>query len=318
MYGKGTTLKKGERLLINGVINVYKEQGYTSFDVVAKLRGILKQKKIGHTGTLDPMAEGVLLVCMGSATKLVDMLTEGTKRYHAVMKLGVTTDTEDITGTVLSECALSDGITEDIVLETLKSFEGEYEQIPPMYSAIKKDGKKLYEYARQGIEIERKARKVEIYSISDIQIAWSEVCFDVHCSKGTYIRSLCRDVGEKLGCGATLSGLCRQSVHGYQLKDSLRLSEIETLVADEKLASHIIPMDSLLQEYQAVHIKSVYENALMNGNKLKPGSFMEKTGQKPDEIIRVYCGKTFLALYQYYADEHIYKPYKMFLDHTSC
>lgn len=303
--------------MINGVINVYKEQGYTSFDVVAKLRGILKQKKIGHTGTLDPMAEGVLLVCLGSATKLVDMLTEGTKEYRAVMRLGVTTDTEDITGKILSERSLADNITEDIVLETLKSFEGDYEQIPPMYSAIKKDGKKLYEYARQGIEIERKPRKVEIYAISNIKLSLPEVCFDVRCSKGTYIRSLCRDVGEKLGCGAALAGLCRQSVHGHTVQDSLRLSDIERMAADGTLAEHIIPLDALLEQYQAFHVKPAYESALLNGNKLKPGSFIEKTELKPDAIIRVYCRDAFLALYRYHADERIYKPYKMFLDNTS-
>ncbi len=303
--------------MINGVINVYKEPGYTSFDVVARLRGILRQKKIGHTGTLDPMAEGVLLVCLGSATKLVDMLTEGTKEYRAVMRLGVTTDTEDITGKILSERTLADAVTEDIVFEVLKSFEGDYEQIPPMYSAIKKDGKKLYEYARQGIEIERKPRKVEIYAISNIKPAFPEVCFDVRCSKGTYIRSLCRDAGEKLGCGAVLAGLSRQSVHGYRIHDSLRLSEIECMAADGTLEEHIIPLDALLDGYQAVHVETPYRNALLNGNKLKPGSFIEKTGLKPDEIIRVYCGDVFLALYQYHAGERIYKPYKMFLEHTS-
>lgn len=306
--------------MIDGIINVYKEQGYTSFDVVAKLRGILKQKKIGHTGTLDPMAEGVLMVCLGKATKLVDMLTSGTKEYKAVMQLGITTDTEDITGRILSENELGDSATDYDITDTVMSFVGKYDQIPPMYSAIKKDGKKLYEYARQGIAVERKARPVEIYSIADIEISMPYISFDVHCSKGTYIRSLCRDIGDKLGCGAALSALTRSEVHGFKLADSLKLDEIERLKASGELMEHILPVDALLTEYESFRIKDEYKKYLLNGNKLYAGQ-LEKIRQEYEgsnstdgnNIIRIYSDCEFLALYQYEKSDNIYKPYKMFL-----
>ena len=179
--------------MLDGFLNVYKEQGYTSFDVVAKLRGILKQKKIGHTGTLDPMAEGVLLVCLGQATKLSEMLIDKDKTYRCVMLLGKTTDTEDVTGKVLTETA--DIPDEASVIEAVNSFIGTYGQIPPMYSAIKVNGKKLYEYPRQGIEIERSPREVTIFEVKIENVSLPRVAFTIHCSKGTYIRSLCRDIG---------------------------------------------------------------------------------------------------------------------------
>lgn len=301
--------------MIDGIINVYKEQGYTSFDVVAKLRGILKQKKIGHTGTLDPMAEGVLLVCLGKATRLVDMLTAGTKEYRAIMRLGLTTDTEDITGSIISQNGITEALTESLVTSAVQSFVGQYDQIPPMYSAIKQNGKKLYEYARQGIEVERKPRKVEIYSIENINVDLPDVQFDVHCSKGTYIRSLCRDIGDKLGCGAALAGLVRQEVHGYRLDEALRLSEIEKLLEEGRLDPHIIPVDALLQQYSACHIKKEYAKGLLNGNKLAEKCLQDAPAEISDQsVIRIYLQDDFLALYQYCAADKQYKPYKMFLN----
>ena len=190
--------------MIDGILNVYKEQDYTSFDVVAKLRGILKQKKIGHTGTLDPMAEGVLLVCLGKATKLVDLLTEGDKCYRATMKLGYETDTEDVTGETTAEgdAAVLAQLTQADVKRAILSFIGKYDQIPPMYSALKVNGKKLCDLARAGVTVERQARPVQIYSIEIIKMELPRVCMRVRCSKGTYIRTLCQDIGEKLSCGA--------------------------------------------------------------------------------------------------------------------
>ena len=186
---------------MDGILNIYKEKGYTSHDVVAKLRGILKTKKIGHTGTLDPDAQGVLPVCVGRATKLCDMLTDKDKAYETVMLLGKTTDTQDITGSVLSESELGEDITAEKVTEVINSFVGEYMQVPPMYSALKVNGKKLYELARSGIEVERKARKVYIHSIEIKDISLPRVTMTVNCSKGTYIRTLCHDIGETLGAG---------------------------------------------------------------------------------------------------------------------
>lgn len=301
-------------ILIDGIINVYKEPGFTSFDVVAKLRGILKQKKIGHTGTLDPMAEGVLMVCLGKGTKLVDMITSGTKEYEASMRLGLTTDTEDITGQVLTSSIIDPNITIDNIQGIINSFVGKYNQIPPMYSAIKKDGKKLYEYARSGIEIEREPRPVEIFSIDNISINLPDISFKVHCSKGTYIRSLCRDIGEKVGCGGTLTGLTRSEVHGFYLKDSLKLSQIQELNDQDKLLEFILPVDALLKQYTAYEINDKYNKYLYNGNKLMLHQLTKLDGNVDDtDIIRVYDKNEFVALYEYNKIENNYKPYKMFL-----
>ena len=183
--------------MFDGVINVYKEAGYTSHDVVAKMRGILKQKKIGHTGTLDPDAEGVLPVCLGKGTRLCDMLTDKTKTYQAVLLLGQETDTQDTSGEVLATCPVE--VSEEQIHRAVMSFVGEYAQVPPMYSALKVNGKKLYELARAGKEVERQARQVEICSIVIDKIQLPRVTMTVSCSKGTYIRTLCFDIGRVLG-----------------------------------------------------------------------------------------------------------------------
>ena len=301
--------------MIDGILNVYKEQDYTSFDVVAKLRGILKQKKIGHTGTLDPMAEGVLLVCLGKATKLVDLLTEGDKCYRATMKLGYETDTEDVTGETTAEgdAAVLAQLTQADVKRAFLSFIGKYDQIPPMYSAIKKDGKKLYEYARAGIEVKREPRPVEIYAIQDItKEADDTYSFDVYCSKGTDILSVCRDIGRILSCLAVLSGLHRKEVHGFSVTDALTLQEIEVRQADGTLQDATLPADALLKQYPAYEITEQAENYQRNGNKLSP-RFFKDMGERRDTRIRVYHAGKFAALYDYKEEEQIYKPFKMFL-----
>ena len=191
-----------------GIIVIHKEKGFTSHDVVAKLRGILHMKKIGHTGTLDPDAEGVLPVALGKATRLVDMITDKEKTYEAVMRLGVVTDTQDMSGTVLSQTTeLS--VTEEELCTVVSSFVGDYMQVPPMYSALKVNGKKLYELAREGKTVERKPRPVHFYEIEILDISFPLVRFRVTCSKGTYIRTLCNDIGEKLGCGGCMEKLLR-------------------------------------------------------------------------------------------------------------
>ena len=205
--------------------NIYKEKGFTSFDVVAKLRGILKQKKIGHTGTLDPDAEGVLPVCLGKATRLCEFLTDKVKTYETVMRLGITTDTQDISGTVWKEQEVT--VSEQQIREIASSMIGESMQVPPMYSALKVNGKKLYELAREGKVIERKARKVHIFSIEIQEICLPRVRMSVHCSKGTYIRTLCHDIGQKLGCGGCMEKLLRTKVGIFELADTLKLSEID-------------------------------------------------------------------------------------------
>ncbi len=253
--------------MYNGILNVYKERGYTSFDVVAKLRGICGQKKIGHTGTLDPDAEGVLPVCLGKATKVCDMLTDRDKTYRAVMLLGVETDTLDTSGQVLRRSD-TDAITEEAVREAIAGFVGEMDQIPPMYSALKVNGQKLCDLARKGQTVERKPRKITIYDICVESINLPRVTMTVHCSKGTYIRSLCHDIGENLGSHAALEYLLRTEAAGYRVEDALRLDEISALRDAGELETRIRPVEDVFREYLPIQTKRNADRFLYNGNKL--------------------------------------------------
>ena len=271
--------------MIDGFINIYKEQGFTSFDVVAKLRGILKQKKIGHTGTLDPMAEGVLLVCLGSATKMCDLLTEKNKTYTCTMLLGKTSDTEDVTGVMTDVTDVYPD--EKTVRAAVMSFVGDYMQIPPMYSAIKVNGKKLYELARAGQVIERDPRPVTIHGITIQSVELPRVTFDVSCSKGTYIRSLCRDIGEKLGCGAVMEKLVRTEVKGFTIEESLTLDEVERARDDGTLMQHVLTTDKLMPDIPELHISAKGEKLLANGNKLSADAFAENKIHR-DTYVKVF------------------------------
>lgn len=300
--------------MINGIINVYKEKGYTSHDVVAKMRGILKMKKIGHTGTLDPDAEGVLPLCIGKATKLVDMITDKDKTYEAVMKLGVTTDTQDLTGQVLTSSEVN--LREEEVISAIQSFIGEYMQLPPMYSAIKVDGKKLYELAREGKEIERKRRLVKIYDIRILQMNLKEheVTVSVDCGKGTYIRTLLHDIGEKLGCGAAMKSLLRTAVGSFQLDNALKLSEIEKLAKENKLGDYIIPLDAMFLSYPKKIVAKEYQKLIYNGNPFREKHLMEGNKDFTDGWVRVYDSyDTFVGIYQFDSKKNSYVPIKMFL-----
>ncbi len=310
--------------MINGVINIYKEAGYTSFDVVAKLRRILKIKKIGHTGTLDPDAVGVLPVCVGNATKLVDMLTDRTKEYIAIMKLGVVTDTQDMSGEVLAEDYESaEQLSYEKVRAVVESFKGEIQQIPPMYSALKINGQKLCDLARQGIEVERKSRPVTIYNI-DVQ-PYDEECDGLHnarprserqsglhnvyyllkveCSKGTYIRTLIHDIGQKLGCGAAMEHLERTRVGKFRVEDAITIAQIENMVkgTDESTAKDVFgddvlkdrlgnvltEVDIILDEYAALHVTAEGMKALDNGNKLYKNMIKEW----PNDVVMSTCNE---------------------------
>lgn len=300
--------------MINGIMNIYKEAGFTSHDVVAKLRGIVKQKKIGHTGTLDPDAVGVLPVCFGSATKLCDMLTDKSKEYEAVMRLGVTTDTQDMSGRFLTESAVH--VSEPDVECAVMGFVGGYEQIPPMYSALKVNGKKLYELAREGREVERQPRHVDISFIEIKEIRLPEVTFVVGCSKGTYIRALCADIGEKLGCGAAMARLKRTRVGNFRIEDSIRLSQVEEFMQQGTYEAYVTASDSVFSEYGGACVKCGAENALLNGNKLYPRQldFDRRTFFNEGDLLRVYNGKQeFKAVYTFVKGEGVFKPYKMFL-----
>ena len=303
--------------MIHGVVNIYKEKGFTSHDVVAKLRGIVKQKKIGHTGTLDPDAEGVLPVCFGKATKLCDMLTDKDKTYETVLLLGKSTDTQDISGEVLKERETAH-ITEEMLREAILSFEGEYAQVPPMYSALKVNGKKLYELAREGKEVERKARQVTIYHINIKEIQMPRVCMEVKCSKGTYIRTLCHDIGEKLGCGGCMEELLRTQVERFELKDSIRLSEVADLWNAGELMAKVIAIDEMFSNYKKLVLTPEGERAVCCGNNFRNKDVAqgaEGVWFDDGERVRVYgVEDNFIAIYEYQKALHGFKIVKMFFD----
>ncbi len=302
--------------MYNGILNVYKEAGFSSHDVVAKLRGICKQKKIGHTGTLDPDAVGVLPVCFGSGTKLCDMLTDWDKEYIAVLRLGVVTDTQDLTGQVLFHAdkeALT-ALMEEQVRASILSFRGDYDQIPPMYSALKVNGKKLYELARAGKEVERKSRTVHIRELEIMEMNLPTVRFRVVCSKGTYIRTLCHDIGEKLGCGGAMASLMRSRVGIFGIEEALRLSEIEKLRDEDRISSVIIPPDAVFDNCREVKVTAAARRFLENGNKIPAGMLGHHTSLREKERLRMYdeAGR-FYGIYEYCAGAQEARPVKMFL-----
>lgn len=291
-----------------GIIVIHKEKGFTSHDVVAKLRGILHMKKIGHTGTLDPDATGVLPVALGKGTKLVDLLTDKEKTYEAVLHLGITTDTQDMSGTVLEEKQVS--VTEEEVKEVLKGFQGEQMQVPPMYSALKLNGKKLYELAREGKTVERKARPVCFYEITPLEIALPLIKIRVTCSKGTYIRTLCHDVGQRLGCGGCMEELLRTKVGRFSLEESYTLGEVERAVQDGTISEMIHPVEAVLADYPAIYADSYGDRLLQNGNPLSDNlvSLQHKEGW-----VRMYASDgTFTGIFQWDKGKKKYYPVKMF------
>ncbi len=297
---------------MNGIINVYKERGFTSHDVVAKLRGILHTKKIGHTGTLDPEATGVLPVCVGKATKVCALLTEKDKTYKAEVKLGIITDTQDMTGEILHESPVL--VTEKELQDVINGFVGEIMQIPPMYSAVKINGKKLYELARQGKEVERKPRKIFIHEIRLLSTALSEGKFtmEVSCSKGTYIRTLCHDIGEKLGCGAAMNSLIRTRVDCFRLEDARTLAEIEQEAERGKAEELMLPVDAMFSEAEECTVSSDALHLLANGNSIKPSHCSLKM-PKQGEPVRMYDEHgDFYALYEYRQSDGMYHVVKMF------
>ncbi len=303
--------------MYNGILNVYKEAGFTSHDVVAKLRGILKQKKVGHTGTLDPDAVGVLPVCFGSGTKLCDMLADWNKEYIAVLHLGVVTDTQDMSGRVLSRAEEGQlaRLTEEKVRSAILSFQGAYDQIPPMYSARKVGGKKLYELAREGKEVERQPKRVRIEEIEIHKMELPNVTMRVVCSKGTYIRTLCHDIGAKLGCGGAMRSLVRSRVGIFEIGDALTIEQIKRMCDENTIANVMIKPDAVFADKRAVSVTAEGIKAARNGNVLKAGLLQEKMPFADGEQIRVYGdGGIFYGIYGYHAREELFKPVRMFLE----
>lgn len=299
--------------MVNGIINVYKEKGFTSFDVVAKMRGIFHQKKIGHTGTLDPDAEGVLPVCLGKATKVCDLLTDKDKEYKAVLLLGQETDTQDISGEILNSAQVA--VSEEEVKEAILSFVGSYEQIPPMYSALKVNGQKLCDLARKGITVERKARPVTIHHIEILSINLPEVEMVVSCSKGTYIRTLCDDIGKKLGCYGCMKSLLRTRVDKFTLEHAYKLSELEELIMHPKDEWKFIEsIDSVFLKYEEVTVKAEAQKLVDNGNRIPEEMILDFSDSKMQENVRLYDNsKNFIGIYTYLNESKEYKPVKMFV-----
>jgi len=290
--------------IYNGIINIFKEKGFTSHDVVAKMRGILKQKKIGHSGTLDPDATGVLPVLLGNATVLSDMLTDKSKEYEAVMLLGVSTDTQDITGKILEKRDIS-GLNKDMVKEIILSFLGEYMQLPPMYSALKVGGKKLVDLARAGKEVKREPRAVYIFDIDIMDISLPKVKFKAKVSKGTYIRTLCHDIGEKLSVGGCMESLIRTRVDRFYINDAIILKQVEE--NRECIKKNILSVEEYFSFLPKINTSPEFDKYLHNGNKLK-------LDKKPEnsELYRLYDSKDrFIAIYKKEMTE--LKPFKMFL-----
>ena len=258
---------------MNGFVNIYKEKGQTSHDVVNKVRKIFSTRKVGHTGTLDPNATGVLPIAINNATKVIEYMEQDDKTYYAELTLGVVTDTEDIWGNILKENSVN--VSKEEIEDAIKSFVGKQEQVPPMYSALKINGKKLYEMAREGKIVEREAREIEIFSIEEIKIIENKVSFKVHCSKGTYIRTLCKDIGEKLGCGATMSALERVQAGGFTIDNAVKLSELE----DDK-EKYVLDLEIPLKKFSIIELNEEDGRKYINGIKLKT--------DKPNGMYRVY------------------------------
>ena len=259
-------------MTMNGIVIVNKPQGWTSQDVTARLRRVFSTRRIGHGGTLDPMATGVLPVFVGRATRGVEFFEHAEKTYEAVLRLGITTDTEDITGTVLEEKCVE--ITEEQFLAALENFRGEILQVPPMYSALKVNGQKLCDLARKGKEVERQPRPITIYKLQCLEFTGVTARLLVHCSKGTYIRTLCKDIGQALGCGGCMESLCRVSAGEYTLEESVAL---ETLLETENPEQYLRPVDSMFTRFEPVILTENQEKRCRNGNafsvKLPDGTY---------------------------------------------
>ena len=268
---------------INGILNVLKPVGMTSFDVVRQVRKIMHTKKVGHIGTLDPMASGVLPICIGKATKIIEYLSSGYKVYHTEMTLGISTDTQDSEGRILQQSDVN--CTKNEIESAILSFVGGYRQIPPMYSALKFKGKKLYEYARKGIEIERKARDAYIYWIKIAEVSENRVVFDVKCSKGTYVRTLCADIGKKLNCGAHMSALLRTENGIFNLKNAHTIAEIEKVTNNESTQNVMMTIEQCIAANMA-RVELLENDAFKFAN----GGFVkiEDTESANDELVAVW------------------------------
>lgn len=299
---------------MDGILNIRKEKGFTSHDVVAIVRKTLQTKKVGHTGTLDPDAEGVLPICVGKATKLSDIIMQGKKQYRAVVRLGITTTTEDASGDVLEQKEVL--FDEQNIQNAVKQFVGEIEQIPPMYSAIKVNGKKLYELAREGKEIARKARTVTIYDIQITKFLPPER-FEivVDCTKGTYIRTLCSDIGKVLGCGAHMESLLRTETSGFTLENAITLDTLKQMAENGQAENALLSMTAALGMYPKVIVSAKWEKMLYNGGKIYEHAYDCPQDLQVGDTVTVFDSrKNLIGLYEVQKEkELLLKPLKMLI-----
>ena len=272
--------------MYNGILLLNKEPGFTSHDAVAKLRGILRFRRIGHAGTLDPMAQGLLVMLLGKATRASEYASGAEKEYIADFILGVETDTQDITGNVLAETPVD--VTESQLRQALASFEGGYDQVPPMYSAIQKDGVRLYDLARKGKEVERESRFIALPLLELLSFDPPRGKLRVRCSKGTYIRTLCHDLGQRLGCGGAMSALTRVQAGDFSLEDALTLGEVEQLVKEGTLQQHILPVDRLFASLPAVTLTEEGAKRARNGAHAAQKHLLSGAIPPVDSLCRVY------------------------------
>lgn len=252
---------------MNGILLIDKAEGWTSSDVVIKLKGVLRERRVGHSGTLDPMATGLLAVFVGRATRAVEFAEAHDKRYTAGLRLGVTTDTQDVTGSVLRSCQAN--VAEDELKAVLTRFTGELEQIPPMYSAIKINGQKLYDIARRGGEVERRPRHITVSGISVVGRSGNDFVLDISCSKGTYIRTLCNDIGDALGCGGCMSSLRRTAAGDFSVSQAYTIDEVVAAAAAGEAGKFLLPTDSMFAALPRCTAGAQDERRIKNGNEIK-------------------------------------------------
>ncbi|MFF2888122.1 tRNA pseudouridine(55) synthase TruB [Paenibacillus sp. NPDC057967] len=306
---------------MDGILAVWKPEGWTSHDVVAKVRRLLKLKRVGHTGTLDPMVTGVLPLCLGRSTRVVEYVQERPKAYEAVLRLGIATDTEDLTGEIIDRQPVGT-LSEAQIEEVLQRFLGTIDQVPPMFSAVKVDGKRLYELAREGKTVERKSREVTIHAISllkaDLEGDQPEITFSVVCSKGTYIRTLCVDIGKALGLPATMAKLIRTMSGGISAEGCLTLEQIAELVQAGELEQHLIAADQAIAHIPYATVSPHSAQQALRGQKLQLSQAALGAGEwKQDELVRLYessAGGSFLGIFQVDVDTSQVRPVKVFSD----
>jgi tRNA pseudouridine55 synthase len=304
-WGAKLSLSTGH-FQLNGIFNLNKPAGISSHAVVSAVRKFSSIPRVGHGGTLDPMATGVLLVCVGQAVRVTEYLIDHDKKYRARVRLGIETDTYDATGRVVSERAVS--ATRDEIERALGNFVGNISQYPPAYSAIKRDGVALYRLARRGVEVETEAREVEIFSLTPVDVKVPQVEFDVHCSKGTYIRSLAHDLGQVLGSGAHLSALTRLASGKFKLEDSLTLDQLREAFGQGIADKYLIPLDRALEQFDSIKVDAASARQVINGINIVSKQSVSTS------LARLYSDGQIIALMERTGEPEVWKPKKVFVN----